>query len=33
MNELTEHLHSGHRKKEFFCGEEMLDNYLDKQAN
>ena len=33
MKELTEVLNSTHRKKEFSCGKEMLDNYLRKQAN
>ncbi|HUH73029.1 MAG TPA: GNAT family N-acetyltransferase [Chitinophagales bacterium] len=33
MNELTEILNSNHRKKEFSCGNEMLDDYLHKQAN
>jgi len=33
MNELTENLNSSHRKKEFSCGKEMLDNYLQKQAS
>jgi len=33
MNELTENLHSAHRKKEFSCGKDMLDDYLHKQAN
>jgi predicted GNAT family N-acyltransferase len=33
MNELTENLNSKHRKKEFSCGKEMLDNYFQKQAN
>ena len=33
MNELTENLNSNHRKKEFSCGKDMLDNYLHKQAN
>lgn len=33
MNELTVSLNSSHRKKEFLCGKEMLDNYLQKQAN
>lgn len=33
MNELTETLNSNHRKKEFSCGKDMLDNYLHKQAN
>lgn len=30
---LTEILHFNHRKKDFFCGKEMLDNYLHHQAN
>lgn len=33
MNEVTENLNSSHRKKEFSCGKDMLDNYLQKQAN
>lgn len=33
MNKLTENLNSNHRKKEFSCGKEMLDDYLHKQAN
>jgi GNAT superfamily N-acetyltransferase len=33
MIELTENLNSKHRKKEFSCGNDMLDNYLQKQAN
>lgn len=33
MNELTEILNSTHRKNEFSCGNDMLDNYLHKQAN
>ncbi len=33
MKELTEVLSARHRKKEFSCGKEMLDNYLHKQAN
>ncbi len=33
MKELTEILNSKHRKKEFSCGKDMLDNYLQKQAN
>lgn len=33
MNPITENLNSGHRKNEFSCGKEMLDNYLHKQAN
>lgn len=33
MNGLTQNLNSNHRKKEFSCGKEMLDHYLQKQAN
>ena len=33
IGELTEPLNSNHRKKEFSCGNDMLDNYLHKQAN
>jgi len=33
MIDLTENLNSAHRKKEFSCGKEMLDDYLHKQAN
>lgn len=33
MSELTENLNSNHRKKEFSCGKDMLDDYLHKQAN
>lgn len=33
MSELTENLNSNHRKKEFSCGKEILDNYLQNQAN
>ena len=33
MNQITENLNSGHRKNEFSCGKEMLDNYLHRQAN
>jgi len=33
MNQITENLKSIHRKNEFSCGKEMLDNYLHKQAN
>lgn len=33
MKELTENLSPKHRKNEFSCGKEMLDNYLHKQAN
>jgi len=33
MSQLTENLNSGHRKNEFSCGKEMLDDYLHRQAN
>ncbi|MFV8326837.1 GNAT family N-acetyltransferase [Flavobacterium sp. ZS1P14] len=33
MSELTENLNSNHRKKEFSCGKEMHDNYLQNQDN
>jgi len=33
MIKLTENLNSKHRKKDFSCGNDMLDNYLKKQAN
>jgi len=33
MNQISEILSSKHRKSEFSCGKEMLDNYLHKQAN
>lgn len=33
MSELTENLNSNHRKKEFSCGKEILDKYLQNQAN
>ena len=33
MNQITENLNTGHRKNEFSCGKQMLDNYLHKQAN
>lgn len=33
MNECTELLNSSHRKKDFCCGLELLDNYLHRQAN
>lgn len=32
MNQITENLNSGHRKNEFSCGKDLLDNYLHKQA-
>lgn len=33
MSQITESLNPSHRKSEFICGKEMLDNYLQKQAN
>lgn len=33
MSELTETLNSNHKKKEFSCGKEMLDNYIQNQAS
>ena len=33
MKELTESLNSKHNREEFSCGKEMLDTYLQKQAN
>jgi predicted GNAT family N-acyltransferase len=33
MNQITENLNSRHRKNEFSCGKELLDNYLHKQAS
>ncbi|SDX17934.1 GNAT family N-acetyltransferase [Aequorivita viscosa] len=33
MKELTESLNTKHRKNEFSCGKDMLDNYLQRQAN
>ena len=33
MTLLTENLRSSHNKKNFSCGKEMLDNYLQRQAN
>lgn len=33
MSFLTETLDSSHIKKEFSCGKEMLDNYIQKQAS
>ena len=33
MNQLTEVLNSKHRKEDFSCGKDMLDNYLYRQAN
>jgi len=33
MNYITELLQTKHKKKEFSCGKNILDNYLQKQAN
>jgi GNAT superfamily N-acetyltransferase len=33
MNQITESLSSLHRKGEFSCGKQILDNYLHRQAN
>jgi predicted GNAT family N-acyltransferase len=33
MNQISEILSSKHRKSEFSCGNELLDDYLHKQAN
>ncbi|QLE01047.1 GNAT family N-acetyltransferase [Galbibacter sp. BG1] len=33
MSQLSEPLNSAHKKSDFSCGKEMLDNYLHKQAN
>ena len=33
MNQISEILSSRHRRSEFTCGNELLDNYLHKQAN
>jgi predicted GNAT family N-acyltransferase len=33
MSQISEILSSKHRRSEFSCGKEMLDNYLHKQAN
>ncbi len=33
MNQITENLNPKHKKNKFSCGQEMLDNYLHKQAN
>lgn len=33
MKQITENLNSGHRKNEFSCGKDILDNYLHRQAN
>ena len=33
MNQISEILSSNHRRSEFSCGNELLDDYLQKQAN
>jgi len=33
MSQISEPLNSKHKKSEFSCGKEMLDNYLHKQAS
>lgn len=33
MGQISESLNSTHKKSDFSCGKEMLDNYLHKQAN
>lgn len=33
MSQISEPLNSAHKKSDFSCGKEMLDNYLHKQAN
>lgn len=33
MSQISEPLNSKHKKSDFSCGKEMLDNYLHKQAN
>ncbi len=33
MSQISESLNSVHKKYDFSCGKEMLDNYLHKQAN
>jgi len=33
MNQLSEPLNSTHKKSDFSCGRQMLDNYIQKQAN
>ncbi len=33
MSQISEPLISAHKKSEFSCGKEMLDNYIHKQAN
>ena len=33
MSQISEPLNSKHKKSDFSCGKEMLDNYIQKQAN
>ncbi len=33
MSQISEPINSKHKKSDFSCGKEMLDNYLHKQAN
>lgn len=33
MSQLSETLNAEHKKKDFFCGKELLDGYLQKQAS
>src|SRR5680860_1546897 len=33
MSQISEPLNSAHKKSDFSCGKEMLDNYIHKQAN
>lgn len=33
MNQISEPLNSRHKKSDFSCGKEMLDTYIQKQAN
>lgn len=33
MSQISEPLNSSHKKSDFSCGKELLDNYLHKQAN
>lgn len=33
MSQISEPINSAHKKNDFSCGKEMLDNYIHKQAN
>ena len=33
MSQISEPLNSTHKKSEFSCGKEILDTYIQKQAN